>query len=129
MKQCPYKELEFYQCVANVVAATTTLKNFGSHANFEAYLGSYNQSSLVTCWKANDLKLPLLYLKSCSCSHIYAARVIFGHRDCGLSCKGNLVFLNLVRMIFFHYIEMFYTHFMHSCHKGCCIKKSMSYTF
>jgi len=36
---------------------------------------------------------------------------------------------NLVRMSCFHYINMFHTHFTHSFHKGCCIKKSMFYTF
>lgn len=28
MRQGPYRELDFYQCVSNVIAATTTLQNF-----------------------------------------------------------------------------------------------------
>ena len=28
-----------------------------------------------------------------------------------------------------HHIDMFDTHFMHSCHEGRCIKKIMSYAF
>lgn len=77
----------------HVVAATTTLQNFGSHVNFEAYLGSWDRSSLVTCWYAVDLKLPLLDLMSWSCYHLHAACVIFGRRYCCLSCKGNVVLL------------------------------------
>ena len=72
---------------------------------------------------------PLLDLKSFLCSHLHATCVIFWHRGCCLSCKGNLVLLqgNCVRMSDFHHINMFHTHVMHSCHEGCCIKQSMSY--
>lgn len=34
---------------------------------------------------------------------------------------------NCVRRRGYHHIDMFHSHFTHSCHKGCCIKKSMSY--
>ena len=34
-----------------------------------------------------------------------------------------------VRMSGFHHIDMFHTHFTHSCHEGCCIKWSMPYGF
>ena len=33
------------------------------------------------------------------------------------------------QMSCYHHIDMFHTHFMHYCHEGCCIKKSMFYTF
>lgn len=32
-----------------------------------------------------------------------------------------------VHKICCHHIDMFDTHFVHSCHEGCCIKKGMSY--
>lgn len=73
----------------------------------------------------------LLELKSFLCSHLYATCVIFGHRVCCFSCKGNVVFLqwNCVCMSGCHHIDIFLTHFTHFCHEGCCIKKSMYYAF
>ena len=51
--------------------------------------------------------------------------VVVGHAKGMLFCfKGKHV-----RISGCHHIDMFHTHFVHSCHKGCCIKKSVSYAF
>jgi len=83
--------------------------------------------SLVTYWQADDLKPPSLILRIV---HIYAACVIFGHGDYHFSCRGKFVLLQgeiFVGMSCSHYIDMFHTHFKHSCHEGFCIKQSMFY--
>jgi len=63
---------------------------------------------------------------------IFMQHVSFsGTRVVVCHAKGMFFFFKgkNVRMSGCHHIEMFHTHFVHSCHEVCCIKKSMSYEF
>ena len=129
-----------------------TLQNFGLYLNFRANYGFGDRSflnHLLVIWWSQD---PLFDLKSHSHFYLYIVCVIFGQWYYHLSCKGKFVFLQgeiFVRMGCPHHIDVFHTHFTHSytsvafilpksiirvtlivsCHKGCCIKRSMGYMF
>lgn len=130
-KQGLYRELKFYQCVTKCCSTYKHPPKFWVTCKFHSLPWIFQSiilgHLLVKWW----FQAPLLDIKICLRYHIYATCVIFGHRGCCLSCKGNVVLLqgNCVHMSSCHHIDMFQTHFMHSCHEGCCIKKSMSYVF
>ena len=131
MKQDPYRELEFYQCVTNCCSGYNHPPKFWLTYKFQSLpwiLQSIILGHLLVSWW---FQAPLLDPKSCLHYHLYASCVIIGHRGCCFSCKGNVVLLqgNWVRMSDFHHIDMFHTHFMQSCHEGRCINPSMSYAF